>query len=106
VEFPRYREYRGAGGTRLLKGLRADAPEIAMAPAAIIEHLDVVEQIYPRLITSPATLLSDPFLLQGAEEGFREDGAPTVGSPAQPVFHVMSSTEPLEVGAAVARFLV
>jgi hypothetical protein len=54
VEFPRYRGHQGAGATRLLESLRTDAPEMAMTLAAMIEHLDVVEQIYPRLVTSPA----------------------------------------------------
>lgn len=66
----------------MLEVLRTDAPEMTVSPAAIVEHLDVVEQIRLCLVTSAVDPLSDPFLLQASEEGLRNCVVPTVGSPA------------------------
>ncbi len=75
-------------------------------PTAIVEHLDIIEQIGLRVVASPVDLLSYTLLLQAAEERLGDGVVPAVSSPAHARLKVVGSTEVLEVEAAVLRTLV
>ena len=76
-----------------------------VAADSIVETLDVVKHICTGELTRFIDTLSNSFLLQATEEGFRRCVVPAVSSPAHAGFKVVGITETFPVIATVLAAL-
>jgi len=76
-------------------------PLVGMASGAIVEHLDIVQDVGPRQVAGFVDALADTLLLQAAEEGFGNGIAPAIATPAHAEHESMRLAEPLPLIATV-----
>jgi hypothetical protein len=92
-----------SGGFELLGTYSA---QVAMATSSIVERLDVLGDLRDGKLAILVDPLLDAFLLQTAEEGFRNRIVPAVSTTAHARPQPIGSAEALPIVAPILRALV
>jgi hypothetical protein len=106
VDFPRYRGQRVASQRGTFKCLRADAAEMAVATNAIVEGLDVIEDVSAGEVAGFVDPLAHALFLWAAEEGFGDRIVPAAAASTHAGLEVVRATETYPIVATVLGALV
>jgi hypothetical protein len=77
----------------MFKGLGADTAQVAVPASSIVEHFDVIEDIFTGQITCFVDALLDPFFLQTTKKGLDNGVIPAVTPAAHTGLEIVRAAE-------------